>query len=134
MRIPLLTAVILTLTGCAMQSDLANNNFPGIVPVAPPEKLVGTWSGSVGYYLVTMRFNADGKGVMCSSWNGRDSVMPLKYDGKQVRVSDSTRADVTDLSRSTFKLKVNYYFGATYTLYRDDSLSKAAPYCLKQLK
>jgi hypothetical protein len=76
----LLLPVLFTffLSGCAMYSDMANNNFPGITPVPPLAKLVGTWTASFGYYLATMRFNADGTGVMCSSWNGKDSRSPLQ--------------------------------------------------------
>ncbi|MCO8164846.1 hypothetical protein NJC38_22155 [Pseudomonas sp. 21LCFQ010] len=133
MRTLLLAFILSTLTGCAMHSDMTNNDFPAISPVPPPQAMIGFWTGSIGYYLVTMKFNPDGSGFICSSGNGRDMLQLLKYDGKQVRISDSTRTDITRLTRQMLVLKVNYFFGATYTMHRDDRLSNAAPYCVQQL-
>ena len=134
MRLPLIFSALLLLSGCAMHNDMMNNNFPAVVAVAPPAKLIGTWTGSIGYYLATVRVEPDGTGILCASWSGRDSINALKYDGKQVRFSDSTRTTVKRLDNKLLVLRADYYFGADYTFHRDDELKQAAPYCLEKLK
>lgn len=134
MRLPLLIITASLLSGCAMTSDMQNNNFPAVLAVPAPAKLVGTWTGSIGYYLTTTKFSADGTGVMCASWNGRDSLNLLKYDGEEVRFADSTRTTIKRLDDKILVLRANYYFGADYTLHRDDELKQAAPYCIEKLK
>jgi len=134
MRLPLIVIACSLLSGCAMTNDMLTNNFPAIVAVPVPADMVGTWTGSMGYYLTTTKINADGTGVMCASWNGRDSLNPLKYDGKEVRYADSSRITVKSLDSKIMVLRANYYMGADYTLYRDDGLKQAAPYCIEKLK
>jgi len=134
MRLPLIVITLSLLSGCAMHNDMYNNNFPAVVAVAPPEKLIGVWTGSIGYYLATVSIKSDGTGIMCASWSGRDSINALKYDGKEVRFSDSSRTTVKKLNAKVLVLRANYYFGADYTFYRDDSLKQAAPYCIEKLK
>lgn len=134
MRLPLLAAVVLSVSGCSsMITDMQNNNFPAVVAVPVPAKMIGIWTGSIGYYLTTTRFEKDGTGVMCASWNGRDSLNLLKYDGKEVRFADSTRSTIKSLNDQVLVLRVNYYFGADYTLHRDDEMKQAAPYCVEKL-
>jgi len=134
MRLSLLVVASSLLAGCAMPHDMLNNNFPAIVAVPVPTAMAGTWTGSMGYYLTTTKINADGTGVMCASWNGRDSLNPLKYDGKEVRYADSSRVTVKSLNSKIMVVRANYYFGADYTLHRDDELKQAAPYCIEKLK
>lgn len=134
MRFILIITGFLSMTGCAMHHDMQNNNFPAVVAVPPPPKLVGTWTGSIGYYLTTTKFEEDGTGIMCASWNGRDSLNRVKYDGKEVRFADGGRTTIKSLDNRVLVLRANYYFGADYTLHRDDALKQAAPYCVEKLK
>lgn len=125
--------VVGLLAGCAASSDMMNNDFPAIAPIAPPKAMIGTWTGSMGPYLTTMRFEGNGAGVMCYSWNGKDVLARLKYDGQQIRISDGMRLDVSAASPTSLKLRSNYYMGSDFSMYRDDDLSSAAPYCTKNL-
>jgi len=125
--------VVALLAGCAASSDLMNNDFPAIAPIAPPKAMVGIWTGSMGPYLTSMRFDVSGAGVMCYSWNGKDVVARLKYDGRQIRISDGMRLDVGGVSSEVLKVRSNYYMGSDFSMYRDDDLSSAAPYCTKNL-
>jgi len=135
MRLPLLAAVVLSVSGCSsMITDMQNNNFPAVVAVPVPQKLVGIWTGSIGPYLTTTKFEKDGTGVMCASWNGRDSLNRIKYDGKELRYADSSRTTIKSLGGQVLVLRANYYFGADYTLHRDDEMKQAAPYCVEKLK
>jgi hypothetical protein len=135
MRLPLLAAVVLSVSGCSsVITDMQNNNFPAVVAVPVPPKMVGIWTGSIGYYLTTTRFEKDGTGVMCASWNGRDSLNRVKYDGKEVRFADGGRTEIKSLGSLVLVLRANYYFGADYTLHRDDEMKQAAPYCVEKLK
>jgi len=134
MRLALLATVVLSVSGCAMTNDMHNNNFPAVIAVPAPPNLVGTWTGSIGPYLATTKFEKDGTGVMCASWNGRDSLNRIKYDGKEVRYADGSRTSIKSLDDQVLVLRANYYFGADYTLHRDDEMRQAAPYCLEKLK
>ena len=134
MRLSLFLFAVALLSGCTMHNDIQNNNFPAVVAVAPPANLIGTWTGSIGYYLATIKIEPSGTGVMCASWSGRDSLNAVKYDGKEVRFSDSSRTTVKKLEDKLLVLRANYYFGADYTFHRDDELKQTAPYCIEKFK
>lgn len=121
------------LSGCAMNNDMMNNDFPAVAVSAPPADLVGIWTGSMGPYLATMKIEADGSGLMCSSWNGRDSVGRLKFDGRQLRSQDGARLDIKSLTPQRMVAHAAYFGGADYIMHRDDQKRSAAPYCVQQL-
>ncbi|MCQ4257477.1 J517_1871 family lipoprotein [Stutzerimonas stutzeri] len=133
------SAVLLagSLTACGshdMYSDMRHNDFPNIRAVAPPAAMVGTWTGSMGPYLATLRLEPSGSGLLCSSWNGRDTVARAKYDGQQIRAQDGSRLDVVRIDSDAMEVSAPYYGGADYMLRRDDALGEAAIYCAQQLK
>lgn len=133
MRIFLALGVIGLLTGCAANSDMTNNNFPAISVAPTPTEVIGVWTGSMGPYLTTMKFESSGNGLMCYSWNGKNTVARIKYDGSQIRISDGTRLDIEDFNKDIMVVKANYYMGSNFTLYKDDDLKSADPYCVKNI-
>ncbi|GKX58340.1 hypothetical protein SOASR031_06550 [Leminorella grimontii] len=122
------------LAGCAAHNDMANNDFPGIVPTAVPEGLVKVWTGSMGPYLSTMKIDRDGTGLYCYSWNGKDVVGRLKYDGTNIIFQDGQRMEVASVNNNELKTHVSYYMGADYVYYQDNELKNASPFCSKSIK
>lgn len=116
-----------------MQNDLYGNNFPAVQVIPVPPALVGAWSGSMGPYLTTLKLDPSGVGLMCTSWNGRDSVSRLKYDGNQLRMQDGSRLNIVSSNDQKMHVEAPYFGGANYTMYRDDQLVSASPYCAQQL-
>jgi len=117
-----------------MYSDMLNNDFPSIRAVSPPTSMVGTWTGSMGPYLSTLRLDASGTGLLCSSWNGKDSISRIKFDGQQIRSQDGGRLNVARASQESMAVTAPYYGGADYSLRKDGSLTEASYFCAQQLR
>lgn len=133
MRKFIILGVVGLISGCAASSDIMNNNFPAVAVTAPPASMVGAWTGSMGPYSTTIKVDAAGGGYMCYSWNGKDVLARIKYSGNQIVVSDGSKLDVGVVTKSAMQVKANYYMGATYTMYKDDALQSASPYCSKNI-
>ncbi|WP_243787465.1 hypothetical protein [Pseudomonas amygdali] len=64
-------------------------------PAEPaPRELVGDWTGAMGPYLVTLCITSTGTGIMCSSFNAKDTASNLKYrvgtqDGTHMKISSA---------------------------------------------
>lgn len=122
------------LAGCAGPNDMLNNNFPAITTQPAAGDLAGIWTGSMGPYLSTLNIKQDGSGIYCYSWNGKDVLGNLKYDGKQIIFQDGQRMEVTSVVKNELKTHAAYYMGADYIFYSDPILKNAAPYCSKNMK
>ncbi|WP_156343194.1 J517_1871 family lipoprotein [Pseudomonas sp. NBRC 111134] len=133
MRKLIIIGVVGLISGCVASSDIMNNNFPAVVVAIPPASMVGAWTGSMGPYSTTIKVEADGGGYMCYSWNGKDVLSRIKYSGSQIVVSDGSKLDVGEVTKSTMQVDANYYMGASYTMYKDDELKSASPYCSKNI-
>ncbi len=133
-KIFLVAICTIGLTGCAANNDMMNNNFPAITPISAPTKLVGAWTGSMGPYLSTFDIKKDGTGIYCYSWNGKDVLGNLKYDGQQIILQDGQRMSVTDVTKTEMKTHAAYFMGADYIFYPDSNLKNASPYCSKNMK
>lgn len=129
----LIAAAAFLASGCAMHADLLGNDFVTVANAPPPAEAVGRWSGSMGPYLATLQIAADGSGAMCWSWNGKDVLNRMKFDGKQLRVQDGTRMDITEVTAAQLKVYTPYFAGASYQFVRDDKLANASPYCAKNI-
>lgn len=129
----IIIGVVGLISGCAASSDVMNNNFPAVVVTAPPANMVGTWTGSMGPYSTTIKVDSDGAGSMCYSWNGKDVIARIKYSEGQIVVSDGSKLGVGEVTESIMQVKANYYMGSSYTMYRDDELQIASPYCSKNI-
>ncbi|MFK3708167.1 J517_1871 family lipoprotein [Klebsiella sp. NPDC088457] len=120
------------LAGCAT-SDMLNNDFPSVVEVSAPKGLIGAWTGSSGPYSTTMVIKESGAGLACYSWNGKDTTVKIKYDGREIRWQDGARLKIKRINDSYFIASAPYYMGSDYVFSKDTKLENASPYCEKEL-
>lgn len=117
----------LFLSGCAMNNDLLSGSFSTIEPKATD--LSGYWSGSGGPWLVTVKFNSDGTGLMCQSYNGKDILDKIKVVDDVIYNQNNLKLKITSKTSEGLTLKANYYMGATFNFTPDPLLKNASPYC-----
>ncbi|EHU1920594.1 hypothetical protein QZJ98_10360 [Acinetobacter baumannii] len=132
MKKVVLLSLVLGLGGCAATTDMMNNQYMSVIPTSTD--LNGFWTGNNGPYAVTYSFNKDGTGLMCSSWNGKDSIEKLKVNGNEIIVQSGLKQTIKSKTDSKLKLKVNYYGGGSYQYSPDPNLQNASPYCEKALR
>ena len=124
--------VCLGLTGCVSPSgDMLNNNFTTILP--NDKTLNGYWSGNNGPYLVTFKFNGDGTGLMCSSYNDKNTLEKLKINNGVIYMQNGLKQTVLKSTETDLTLKVSYLGSATFNYTPDTNLTNASPYCEKNL-
>ncbi|MCZ2968127.1 hypothetical protein NYY93_13785 [Acinetobacter baumannii] len=128
----ILLSLVLGLGGCAATTDMMNNQYMSVIPTSTD--LNGFWTGNNGPYAVTYSFNKDGTGLMCSSWNGKDSIEKLKVNGNEIIVQSGLKQTIKIKTDSKLELKVNYYGGGSYQYSPDPNLQNASPYCEKALR
>lgn len=106
------------------------NHFAEITPKGPPQEYVGTWTGSAGPYLMTLRLGEDGRGLYCYSWHTRDVVGNMKFDGELLRFQDGGKLKVR---RDGALLMTEFEDPSlpSYRLVQDPKLVEASPYCKK---
>ncbi len=120
------------LTGCAATNDLMSGQFSTVVPM--PTNLSGNWSGSGGPWLVTIKFNRDGTGLMCQSYNGKDILDKIKVVNDIIYNQNNLKLKIVSNSSEKLELKANYYMGASFNFTPDPFLKNASPYCEIALK
>ncbi|MBO1280968.1 J517_1871 family lipoprotein [Acinetobacter nosocomialis] len=120
------------LGGCAATTDMMNNQYMSVIPTTTD--LSGFWSGNNGPYAVTYSFNKDGTGLMCSSWNGKDSLEKLKIHGDEIILQSGLKQTIKSKTDSKLELNVKYYGGGSYQYSPDPKLINASPYCEKALR
>lgn len=124
--------VCLGLTGCVSPSgDMLNNNFTTILP--NDKTLNGYWSGNNGPYLVTFKFNGDGTGLMCSSYNDKNTLEKLKINNGVIYMQNGLKQTILKSTETDLVLRVNYLGSATFNYAPDTNLTNASPYCEKSL-
>lgn len=122
----------LTVSGCAMNNELLSGKFSAITPKST--NLSGYWSGSGGPWLVTVKFNSDGTGLMCQSYNGKDILDKIKVVDDVIYNQNNLKLKVVSKTDDKLTLKANYYMGATFNFTTDPLLKNASPYCESALK
>ena len=132
MKKSILLSLVIGLGGCAATTDMMNNQYMSVIPTSTD--LNGFWSGNNGPYAVTYSFNKDGTGLMCSSWNGKDSIEKLKVNGNEIIVQSGLKQTIKSKTGSKLELKINYYAGGSYQYSPDPKLINASPYCEKALR
>lgn len=133
MKKTILICLMVGLGGCASPSgDMLSNNFTKINPTS--NALQGYWSGSNGPYLVTYKFNGDGTGITCSSYNGKNSLDKFKINDAVIYMQNGLKQTILSSTTSELTLKVNYFGGATFKYSPDNTLVNASPYCEKEFK
>ncbi len=123
-----------SLTGCQSPArDMMNNNFVAISPKAVPANLVGTWTGSMGPYLVSMKWQADGYGLFCYSYGTADVLQRVKFVDGEIFIQDGTKLQLKGLSTASMIVHTSYFSGKDSTLLGDRELRNASVYCAKAL-
>lgn len=121
--------IVLLVSGCALpMEDTKGNEFSGVVPKLINKSYAGLWTGENGSDSITLRIDEDGRGVSCSSRNGRDSVSNLKLANGTLYLQDGTKMDlvyadgyINGVSPSSGVQSVRFF--------PDNGLVKASPYC-----
>ena len=133
MRNHLLIPALCLLAGCAMPtSDLLDNQYMARVAEPVPAGTAGEWTGTMGPYLMSLRIEASGAGIVCSSYNTTNTVGNLKYSGGNLYFQDGTRAEIRPAG-DTLALTSPYFGKSRSTFYRDPGLAQAAPYCKRNM-
>lgn len=128
--------VAIALTGCVTPSgDMLNNKFDSQQGVT--QQNTGYYTGSIGPYTVTLKVNSDGTGYSCESMGNSqsDRYLKVKFSPDMVYFSNGGRFKLLSVNNTDMTIQ-NIYFGMNtqYKLSKDDTLSRAAPFCEKQFK
>lgn len=128
----ILLALVVGLAGCTSPSgDMLNNKFTTILPAST--SLQGYWSGNNGPYLVTFKFNNDGTGLMCSSYNDKNTLEKLKISDDIIYMQNGLKQTILKISETDLTLQVKYLGSTTFNYKPDPKLINASPYCEKNL-
>nr|WP_197053343.1 J517_1871 family lipoprotein [Halomonas xinjiangensis] len=115
-------------------NDMMDNNFSAVIPEPIPEGMVGTWSGTMGPYAVTFRFEDNGMGLYCYDWNTTKAIHKIKYANGKIEHQDGKNMLVSQPNTSTIIADWPYTGANDVTLTPDESLANASVYCSKQLR
>lgn len=126
--------ICFALAGCKTLGDVNADDYLRSSPQNVDNKMVGVWVAGMGPYLTTIKINPDGTGLFCYSWNGKDVLYKLIYDGKSLIVQSGEKLDVDKFNSSEINVTANYYMGKKYTFYRDDNYIKSSSYCTANVK
>lgn len=132
-KIMLLLSLI-TLSGCNTISNVNANDYLTANAQKPDNSLLGVWVAGMGPYLSTIKLNQDGSGLFCYSWNGKNVLYKLVYNGKSIIVQSGEKLDIDNFSQTEINVTANYYMSQKYTFYRDDNLKKLSAYCAENIK
>ncbi|MEO1892514.1 MAG: J517_1871 family lipoprotein [Alcanivorax sp.] len=127
-------AAAAALIGCATPLDgLLDSRYSEVRPAPAPSQMVGTWTGNMGPYLLTLQVESDGTGLYCYSWNEKHAVNRLKYDGERLVFQDGARAEVVSASSEKLVLRPSYEHSSESVLRDDQELREASPFCATEL-
>lgn len=134
MRSLLSVLMVLLVSGCALSmGDMTSNRYSGVVPKPINKSYAGLWTGINDSYSITLRIDEDGRGVSCSSRNGRDSVSNLKLANGTLYLQDGTTMDlvyadgyINGVSPSSGMQNVRFF--------PDNGLVAASPYCRDRMQ
>ena len=73
-----------------------SNQYVHATAEPAPDYAVGTWTGGLGPYVMTMHIAADGYVDTCHSWNHRDAVGKAKLVEEKLYFSDGSFAMVNE--------------------------------------
>lgn len=132
----LLGFALISLVSCATPSgDMLNNKFDSAITTT--QENIGYYTGSIGPYTATFKINSDGTGYYCESMgsNQTDHYLKAKFTTDMFYASNGGRFKIVENNKEKIIVQ-NIYFGINtkYTLIKDDSLSRSAPFCEKQFK
>jgi hypothetical protein len=113
---------------------MRNNNFVSIRPEAPPSEILGLWSGNMGPYLVTFDWQKDGEGVFCYSYGSSNVLQRVKYRDHKIFHQDGLQLKISKITLDFIIVHAPYFAGNDSTLYKDEELKNASPYCATVIK
>lgn len=105
-----------------------SNQYVHAIAEPAPDYSVGTWTGGLGPYVMTMKIAADGYVETCHSWNHRDAVGKAKYSQGRLYFSDGSYAMLDKSAKGMTVTPLGDEEHASEFL-SDESLKLAAPYC-----
>ncbi len=130
--VPVLMALVVS--GCVPPSDgMRGDRFDDVTPKPVNKTHTGFWTGPKGPDLLTLRIDDDGRGVSCTTRNGKDTLTKLRISDGTLYFQDGTRMALTyadgyidgrSLGPGSQSVRFN----------RDIDLSQASPYCRTQLQ
>lgn len=122
------------LSGClAPYEAMKNNQYAQVDPQPAPTALVGTWTGTSGPYLMTVKMGADGRGLSCASWQANESLNNVKYSGGRLYFPDGMQMAVS-IEAETLMATYDSKDHAPIQLWPDPQLVDASPYCQGKLR
>lgn len=128
-------ALTFIMTGCQSPLDhMLNNKFSTIPPLPVPSSLANSWTGNMGPYLVTFKFEQNGSGYFCYSYGTADVIMKTKSTGNTIHIQDGTQIDITEIMPNKITISSNYFGKNHYTLIDDKELKSASIYCKTQIQ
>lgn len=104
------------------------SKYVHVQPDPAPEYAIGTWTGGLGPYVMTMKVAADGHVGTCQSWNHRDAVGKAKLSSGKIYFSDGSYAVVEKSTNGITVIPLGDA-GHASEFVSDESLRLAAPYC-----
>ncbi|WP_049784509.1 J517_1871 family lipoprotein [Marinobacter adhaerens] len=128
----LVACFLIALAGCqSPMSDMMNNNFVAITPEPVPEGLAGSWTGNMGPYLVTMKWQSDGHGLFCYSYGTADVLQKLKFSGGKIQIQDGTKLILKEQNPESITVYAPYAAGKDTVLLTDPDYKNASGFCAK---
>jgi len=132
--IPAAAAFAILAAGCTTPYEaMKNNRYGDVTPHTVPDEIAGTWTGTSGPYLMTVKLGQDGRGLSCASWQANESVNNVKYaagrlyfpDGMQMTVGAEGGQLVAVYDQKGMEpIRLN----------PDTELVEASPYCRDKLR
>lgn len=116
--------------GACVTNDMVNNDFVGAVNQAPPQSLVGNWTGSMSGSIATLQVKENGLSDYCYAGPMHSGQQQVKYIGNNIFLfQDGSKLEAKNIGRKTVDFEAPYFGSNLKTFYKDKRLSKAAKYC-----
>lgn len=127
-------ALLASLAGCmAPYEAMKNNQYSQVEPQPTPDQLVGTWTGTSGPYLMTIKLGPEGRGLSCASWQANESVNNVKYAGGRLYFPDGMQMTVG--AEGGQLVAIYDQKGMEPIRFNPDTdLVEASPYCRDKLR
>lgn len=121
----------LSLAGCQLTPP-ADNKFLFVQPQPSPH-LEGIWTGTMGPYMMSLMFDANGTGYDCYAWNGKNVISRIKYDGKNIHYQEGGYQRLDSITSTSLIVSFPNLPPPSYTLVKDNELKQADPFCVVEL-
>jgi hypothetical protein len=134
MRLVAAALMVLTVAGCALPpGDMTENRYSDVPPKLTNKAYAGLWTGTSGPYSMSLRIDADGRGVSCTSSAGAYSVDTIKLAGDTLYFQDGSSMTLTYAEGYLYGLPPNAGM-QNLRLVHDNGLVAASSYCRARLQ